>query len=199
MKKSILTILLAIVMLFNLNSNDTTQVDSTNNAMTVEVKFENPQLDVLINDQRDKDWIDIFTESLNKNLLTNNQLNGTIVVLNDHLDNYMEIEQERKYESGMDYLIQKTGMNEQYIQKALNKYHNVTVFTYLILTILFIGLYISFWSEHNKYERDWRYSFLKIAGVILLLYFGYDVLHSWLLYLFATEYVHFEHLIQLIT
>ena len=188
MKKSIFTIILAFLMLFNLNSQgDTTKIDSVDNSLTVEVKFENPQLDVSINDQRDENYIDIFTQVLNNNLLSNNKLDGTLTQLDNHLANYMKTQQERRYESSMDYLIRKTSMKKQNIQNAINQYHKITMFTYFILTLLIIGIYISYFREHNKYERDWRYSVSKAIGLTIVLSFTYDILHSWLLYIFATN------------
>lgn len=202
MKKSILTILLAFSTLFSPHGQNITQNDSINNAVTVEIKFQNPKLNVLVDDQRDEEYINVFTQILNNHLSTNSDLNGTFTKTNEYLDNYMEIQRERKNESAMDYLKQKLNTNEQVIQNILRKYHKTTLLTYFILTILVIYAYIKYvvWKiNHPLTATSWGHLLIKGSTAIIILYLAYKVLHPLLLYIFAFDYVNLEHLIKLTT
>ena len=202
MKKLILTILLAFSTLFSPHGQNITKNDSIDNAVTVEIKFQNPKLNVLVSDQRDEEYINIFAQILNDHLSTNNDLNGTFIKTNEHLDNYMKIQRERKEESAMDYLKRKTNTDEQTIQNILRKYYKITLLTYLILTILLTYTYIKHVIQkvnHPLATTNWGHLLIKESGTIVILYLAYKILHPLLLYLFAFDYVNLEHLIKLTT
>ena len=201
MKKLIFTTLLTFFMLFGLHSQNVTQRDSVNNFITtkVEVAFKNPQLDVSISDQRDKEYIDIFAQVLNDNLSTNTLLEGTLTKTNSQLAEILQIRKEEGSMSAMDYLIQKTNLKEQEIQNMINRHQHAIKISYIFTFLLFIGIYISYVFENNKRKRNWGHSLIKGITLVLLLYLMFPILQSILSHMIASDYIYFENLIQLTT
>ena len=135
MKKSIFTILLAFLMLFNVYGQDTIRLDSNNNG----ILNVNSQVDVSIDDQRDVKYIDVFTKVINENLLTNTLLKETLVETNNQLVEILQIRKKERSMSAIDYLIQKTNLDEQEINNILSDYYKANRNSYILL-MLFLCL-----------------------------------------------------------
>jgi len=182
-----------VFILFSLGQTDTTQY-TNDNPVQFEFKFQNPKL--LVSDQRN---VEVFTEALKNNLLTNNSLKEALDGTNIHLQSLIDLQnkiEDRKEVSTMDYLSQKTEMSKSDIQTIFDKYNKTQLTIGIILLILTLSAYIKLVVGERL---DWKHYLMECSTLVALLWLIYKVLNSVFLELLNPDYVDLTRIIQLIS
>ena len=169
------------------NVEKKTQSDST----TITLKFQNPNLKIV--DERN---LDLITKFIEERDASENAIAGAINQVSGYLP-YMVENQERRYESAMDYLerttLYSTNEIEQFIkQKRFSEMlASIVLITSLILAYLYIVI------PTNWKSMDWRIFLTKAIGVTLISLLIYATLNTVLCSLLYPESFRFFTLINL--
>jgi len=147
-------------------------------ALDVNIKFNNPN--VVVSDERD---FAAFKRLFDEQKESDNAIANAITEISGYLP-YMVENQERRYESAMDYLTRKSGYPandiEKFIkQKRLSEIINATV---IITCLLFLIAHVMVTIASTT--MDWRIFLTKVSGIVLAIVLLYNtlepLLHSFL-------------------
>jgi len=194
MKKTVITLVLSVLFMVFSGFVDTNTVevemnkDSTNN--TVFVEFSDPH--ILIDDYRD---LQAITELFDKYSEGDSALIGILGGINYNLGQFIE-SQERRYESSMDCLQQKTGMSIDSIQEAHAQRQRIIATEIVISLIALVLIMILVFNRGNR-KKGWQN---QLAWFVMLIvaYSLAIMLVDRLLFL-NTDYHFIKNIIELST
>ena len=165
MKKTIITFVLSLLFMFSTAFTGDTrdnQVDrdSTN---TVTVQFENPR--ILIDDHR---ALTAWTEILRSNAAVDSAKIEMMDGLNHNLSSYVESQERREKESGMDYLTRRTGLTSDEIITITEKRHRTKKIESIIyLLMILISSMVAF-NKQSGLKGGWYRQMALFIALLLL-------------------------------
>jgi len=192
MKRILLSVVLLLGLLFNTsfsNGPENAIVHKTDkDSTTLEVKFQNPR--VVISDERTSEAITTYFKE--------RDLNTTEFI--SFLQNAMSViekDQERRYESAMDYLSRETGLSSYRIKSHVEQTIKRNTVLKLIFSILIISTITIWWFLTRNLLIDWQQRFIQLGVLITFLVTLYILYCAILRIVTPNEYLFLQELTKL--
>ncbi len=158
MKRMLLSVVFLLGFLFTSSfSNgpeEQTVYKSGRDSTTLEVKFQNPR--VIISDERTSEAITTYFKE-------RDSLSVAVLQFLDEAKDVMQQDQERRYESAMDYLSRRYDLSpiiiESNIKQTIQR-HNRLKLSYAILTFIVI---VSWWAVTRNLLIDWQERLIQLG------------------------------------
>lgn len=139
---------------FSNGPEEQTVYKSGRDSTTLEVKFQNPR--VVISDERTSEAITTYFKE-------RDSLSVAVLQFLDEAKDVMQQDQERRYESAMDYLSRRYDLSpiiiESNIKQTIQR-HNRLKLSYAILTLIVI---VSWWAVTRNLLIDWQERFIQLG------------------------------------
>lgn len=162
MKRLILTVVFLLGYLIftgsSIGPDETSKYISSGDSATLEVKFQNPR--VIVSDERTSDAITSYLRDRDS-LLT-----ASVKEFFRETKDVIEQDQERRYESAMDYLSRSTGLSPPEIKDGIEtavRRDNAFKLSYSLIVIALVFLW---WLFTKNKLYDWQDRLVQLMGLI---------------------------------
>lgn len=164
MKRILLSVVLLLGFLFTSSFSNGPEEQivykSGRDSTTLEVKFQNPR--VIISDERTSEAITTYFRE-------RDSLSVAVLRFLDEAQDVMQQDQERRYESAMDYLSRRYDLSPTIIESNIKQtihLHNMLKLSYAIMTFIVL---ISWWAVTRNLLIDWQERFIQLGLLIAFL------------------------------
>lgn len=192
MKRLLFSVVVLLGFLFNTGfSNDpemNTVTQANRDTTTLQVKFQNPR--VIISDERTSEAITTYFKERDSS-------STKIASFLERAVSVIEKDQERRYESALDYLSQESGLSPETVKLTVEQAIRRNTVLKLIYSIIILSVLTSWWLLTRKLLIDWQQRFVQLGVLITFLVTLYILYCAILRLMTPAEYLFLDEILKL--